>query len=90
MDVGRVAERLLRHGCPLSELAQAGSDLRHTFGTRMAAAGIPIRAVQEWMGHRDISTTQRYADYAPRYDEREMVQRPVAAAAATRPVPAAA
>jgi len=21
--------------------------------------------LQEWMGHRDIATTQRYADYAP-------------------------
>lgn len=49
-------------------------DLRHTFGTRMAARGIPMRTVQEWMGHRDIATTQRYADYAPRHDERELVQ----------------
>lgn len=40
-------------------------DLRHTFGTRMAAAGVPMRTLQEWMGHRDIATTQRYADYAP-------------------------
>ena len=28
-------------------------DLRHTFGTRMAAAGVPMRTLQEWMGHRD-------------------------------------
>ena len=40
-------------------------DLRHTFGTRMAAAGAPLRAIQEWMGHRDHSTTQIYADFAP-------------------------
>jgi integrase len=32
-------------------------DLRHTFGTRVAAAGAPIRTLQEWMGHRDIKTT---------------------------------
>lgn len=37
-------------------------DLRHTFGTAMAAAGVPMRTLQEWMGHRDIATTQRYAD----------------------------
>ncbi len=49
-------------------------DLSHTFGTRMAARGIPMRTLQEWMGHRDIATTQRYADYAPRHDERAMVQ----------------
>jgi integrase len=40
-------------------------DLRHTFGTRMAAAGAPLRALQEWMGHRDYATTAIYADYAP-------------------------
>jgi integrase len=40
-------------------------DLRHTFGTRMAATGVPIRTLQEWMGHRDFKTTLIYADYAP-------------------------
>jgi integrase len=39
--------------------------LRHTFGTQMAAAGAPTRAIQEWMGHADISTTEIYAHYAP-------------------------
>jgi integrase len=39
--------------------------LRHTFGTRMAAAGAPLRNIQEWMGHRDYKTTEIYADYAP-------------------------
>jgi integrase len=50
-------------------------DLRHTFGTRMAAAGVPIRTLQEWMGHRDIKTTMIYADYAPSDHERELVKR---------------
>ena len=40
-------------------------DLRHTFGTRMAAAGAPLRALQEWLGHSDYKTTMLYADYAP-------------------------
>jgi integrase len=40
-------------------------DLRHTFGTQMAAAGAPLRAIQEWMGHADYRTTTIYADYAP-------------------------
>ena len=48
-------------------------DLRHTFGTRMAAAGVAMRTLQEWMGHRDIGTTQRYADYAPSAHEAELV-----------------
>jgi integrase len=40
-------------------------DLRHTFGTRMAGAGAPLRTIQEWMGHRDYKTTEIYADFAP-------------------------
>lgn len=48
-------------------------DLRHTFGTRMAAAGVPMRTLQEWMGHRDLATTQRYADYAPSAHEAAFV-----------------
>lgn len=40
-------------------------DLRHTFGTQMAASGTPLRALMEWMGHRDFATTLVYADYAP-------------------------
>ena len=31
----------------------------------MAAAGVPLRTLQEWMGHRDFKTTLIYADYAP-------------------------
>jgi integrase len=51
------------------------NDLRHTFGTRMAAAGVPLRTLQEWMGHRDFKTTLIYADYAPSEHEGEMVER---------------
>jgi integrase len=50
-------------------------DLRHSFGTRMAAAGVPLRTLQEWLGHRDFKTTLRYADYAPSAHEGEMVER---------------
>ena len=39
-------------------------DLRHTFGTQMAAAGAPMRAIQAWLGHADLRTTLIYADYA--------------------------
>ena len=40
-------------------------DLRHTYGTHMAAAGTPLRTLQGWMGHRDYKTTEIYADFAP-------------------------
>ncbi len=48
-------------------------DLRHLFGTRMAAAGVPMRTLQEWLGHRDLKTTLIYADYAPSEREAEWV-----------------
>ena len=50
-------------------------DLRHTFGTRMAGAGVPLRTLQEWMGHRDFKTTLIYADYQPSAGEAELVER---------------
>jgi integrase len=49
-------------------------DLRHTFGTRMAAQGVPMRALQEMLGHRDFKTTLIYADYAPSAHEAEWVE----------------
>ena len=34
-----------------------------------------MRTLQEWMGHRDIQTTQRYADYyCPNPGERSVVE----------------
>ena len=48
-------------------------DLRHTFGTRMAAAGVPMRTLQEWLGHRDFKTTLIYADYMPGAHEADLV-----------------
>ena len=50
-------------------------DLRHTFGTRMAGAGVALRTLQEWMGHRDFKTTLIYADYQPSDQEAELVER---------------
>jgi integrase len=49
-------------------------DLRHTFGTRMAAQGVPMRVLQEMLGHRDFKTTLIYADYAPSEREAEWVE----------------
>jgi integrase len=67
--------RRLRRALKAAKLDEAHRfhDLRHTFGTAMAAAGVPMRTIQEWMGHRDIQTTQRYADYAPRTRDAELV-----------------
>ncbi len=48
-------------------------ELRHTFGTRMAAAGVPLRTIQHWMGHADSKTTQIYAHYQPSDAEADVV-----------------
>jgi integrase len=48
-------------------------DLRHTFATRLAASGQPMRTIQEFLGRSDSKTTQIYAHYAPSAHEVEMV-----------------
>jgi integrase len=50
-------------------------DLRHTFGTRMAAAGVAMRTLQEWMGHRDFKTTLIYSDYQPGANEAAVINK---------------
>lgn len=50
-------------------------ELRHTFGTTMAKAGVPRRTIQAWMGHEDGSTTDVYMHYAPSPDEVSAVDR---------------
>jgi integrase len=85
LDRSKVRKRFKR------ALARAGArdvrfhDLRHTFGTRMAGVGVPMRTLQEWMGHRDFKTTLIYADYSPSEREREWIE---AAFDATRVEPA--
>jgi integrase len=41
----------------------------------MASVGVPMRTLQEWMGHRDFKTTLIYADYAPSGREAELMDR---------------
>jgi integrase len=50
-------------------------ELRHTFGTRMAAAGTPMRTLQYSMGHADSNTTQVDAHYQPSDEEADAVDR---------------
>lgn len=62
----RLMERY-REALTLAGLAPGFSfhDLRHTFGTTMARAGVPVGTIQAWMGHADLQTTQIYMHYAP-------------------------
>ena len=47
--------------------------VRHTFGTRLAASGVPLRTIQEFMGHADTKTTQIYVHYARSEHEIQLV-----------------
>lgn len=40
-------------------------DLRHTFATRLAQAGVDLYKVQRLLGHKSASMTQRYAHHSP-------------------------
>ena len=39
--------------------------LRHTCCTRLLGAGVDIRSVMQWMGHKNLEMTQRYAHFIP-------------------------
>lgn len=38
---------------------------RHTCATRLLSRGVNVKVVQEWMGHKDIHMTMRYAKLVP-------------------------
>ena len=42
-------------------------DLRHTFASRLAMAGVSIGAIQLALGHKSIAMTVRYSHFAPDY-----------------------
>jgi integrase len=39
--------------------------LRHSVATHMVEAGIPIRQIQDWLGHRHLRSTEIYAKVSP-------------------------
>ena len=47
-------------------------DLRHTFGSRLAMAGVDLSTLKELMGHSHISTTMRYVHPTPAHKQDAM------------------
>lgn len=59
-------------------------DLRHTFGTRAADAGVPLNAIRDVMGHKSTAMTERYA-HATDEGKRKAVEALQAASRAGQP-----
>jgi hypothetical protein len=49
----------------LHRQSQQGTSQTETFASRLVMAGVDICTVQEWMGHKTIQVTMRYAHLAP-------------------------
>lgn len=47
------------------DLAATPHTLRHTHGTALHSAGVPIRVIQQGLGHRYLSTTEKYLGVSP-------------------------
>ena len=49
----------------VAESARPVHRLRHTFGTRLAMRGATAKQIQGLMGHKHLTTTQRYMHLSP-------------------------
>ncbi len=62
--------RFVREACAVAKITPAVSfhELRHTYGSRLAMKGVPIRVIAVQLGHADTRMTERhYAHLAPSY-----------------------
>lgn len=60
------ADRVLRRAIQRAGIERAGwHALRHTFASHLVMRGVPLKAVQELLGHSTIEMTMRYAHLSP-------------------------
>ena len=60
----RAAFKLARQEAALKPIKMY--NLRHSFGTSLAAKGVDVRTIQALMRHARLNTTEQYMAYAPR------------------------
>jgi site-specific recombinase XerD len=69
-----VQERVRQWGEEIGVEGVSPHRLRHTFATRLINLGVPVTTLQRLLGHRDLGTTQRYAQVMDPTAERQYHQ----------------
>lgn len=52
--------------------------LRHTFASQLVMVGVPLRYVQELMGHQSFETTLQYAHLSEEHVKSQVLRLPFA------------